>query len=175
MRLLTDDQWDDLLSSCGQSAFHLEMRDAYDADDERERFRAFMVAGRRDHEADYPQRRPWLEAIRRVTAAGVQVRRVRIVSEPVSDYIRFEHAGAGPTIESGEDLRWLPRRLAYGLMVPVNDLWLLDGHRVVFNNFDGNGRPLGQAMTDDPAIAELCRESFDAAWKVAIPHDEFQF
>lgn len=174
MRLLTDDQWGDLLSSCGQSAFHLEMRDAYDADDERERLRAFLATGRRDHEADYPQRRPWLEAIRRVTSAGVQVRRVRVVSEPVSDYIRFEHACARPTIESGEDLRWLPRRLAYSLVAPVNDFWLLDGHRVVFNNFDGNGGPLGQVMTDDPDIAELCRESFDAAWKIAIPHDEFQ-
>jgi hypothetical protein len=115
------------------------------------------------------------ELVSLVGATGVQVRRVRIVSEPVSDYIRFEHAGARPTIESGEDLRWLPRRLAYGLVVPVNDFWLLDGHRVVFNNFDGNGRPLGQVMTDDPAIAELCRESFDAAWKIAIPHDEFEF
>jgi hypothetical protein len=173
MRLLTDDQWGDLLSSCRQSAFHLETRDTYDADDERERFHAFLATGQRDHEADYPQRRPWLESIRRVAAAGVRVRRTRIVSEPVSDYIRFEYHGAAPTIESGEDLRWLPRRLAYGIAVPVNDFWILDGQRVVFNNFDGNGRPLGQVVTDDPAIAELCRDSFDAAWKAAIPHDEY--
>jgi hypothetical protein len=173
MRLLTDDQWGELLSSCRQSAFHLEMRDAYDADDERERFQRFLATGRRDHEADYPQRRGWLEAVRRVTTAGVRIRRARIVSEPVSDYIRFEHAGAGPTIESGEELRWLPRRLAYGITVPVNDFWLLDDARVVFNDFDGNGRPLGQVMTDDPAITQMCRESFGSAWKIAIPHHEY--
>ena len=174
MRLLTDEQWGALLSSCRQSAFHLEMRDTYDADDERERFQAFLVSGRRDHEADYPQRHGWLDAVRRITTGGVRVRRVRIVSEPVSDYIRFEHAGAGPTIESGEELRWLPRRLAYGIVAPVNDFWILDGQRAVFNNFDGNGRPLGQVMTDDAAIAEMCRDSFASAWKIAIPHDEFK-
>ncbi len=173
MRLLTDEQWGKLLSSCRQSASHLEMRDTYDADDEQERLQRFLATGQRDHEAEYPQRRAWLEAVRRVTAAGVRVRRVRLVSEPISDYIRFEHAGAGATIESGEDLRWLPRRLAYGIVAPVNDFWLLDGERVVFNNFDGNGRPLGQVMTSDPAIAELCRDSFAAAWKAAIPHHEY--
>lgn len=174
MEPLTAEQWGDLLSSCRQSASHLEMRDTYAADDERERFERFLVTGQRDHEADYPQRREWLELIRRVTAAGVRVRRARIVSEPVSDYIRFEHAGARPTIASGEDLRWLPRRLAYGIAVPVNDFWLLDEARVVFNNFDGNGVPLGQEMTDDPAIVELCRTAFRAVWKAAIPHNEYK-
>jgi hypothetical protein len=58
--------------------------------------------------------------------------------------------------------------------VPVNDFWLLDDARVVFNNFDGNGRPLGQVMADDPAIAEMCRDSFASAWRLAIPHVEFK-
>src|SRR4051812_49017004 len=104
MRLLTPEQWGDLLSSCRQSASHLELRDSYDADDERERLKRFLVTGQRDHEADYPQRREWLEMMRRITGAGVRVRRARIVSEPVSDYIRFEWHGAGPTVDAGEQL-----------------------------------------------------------------------
>jgi hypothetical protein len=174
MQPLTAEQWDGLLSSCRQSASHLEMRDSYDADDERERFQRFLVTGRRDHAADYPQRREWLDLMRRITGAGVRVRRARIVSEPVSDYIRFEWHGAGPTVDAGEELRWLSRRRASGVALPGNDFWLLDEQRAMFNHFDGNGRPLGQEITDDPAAVGLCRTAFEAVWKLAIPHHEYQ-
>lgn len=49
-------------------------------------------AGHRDDPADRASWwRPWLELIRRTVDRGVAVRRARIVSEPVSEYIRFEH------------------------------------------------------------------------------------
>src|SRR6266536_6636628 len=98
MEPLTPEQWEELLTSCRQSASHLEMRDWYAADDEKERFERFLATGRRDHDAEYPERRRWLDLIRRVTSAGVRVRRARIASEPVSKYITFEWHGAGPTI-----------------------------------------------------------------------------
>jgi hypothetical protein len=174
MQPLTAEQWENLLTSCGQSAAHLEMRDSYSAEDEKDRLRRFLATGRRDHAADYPERREWLELMRRVTGKGVRVRRARIVSEPVSDYIRFEWHGAGPTVDAGEELRWLPRRLASGIALPGNDFWLLDERRAVFNHFSGDGVPLGQEVTDDPAVAELCRSAFEAVWKAAVPHHEYQ-
>ena len=105
MELLTPEQWSELLTSCKQSASHLEMRDWYSADDEKDRFERFLATGRRDHAAEASERREWLDLMRTVSGSGVRVRRARIVSEPVSDYIRFEWHGAGPTIEAGEDLR----------------------------------------------------------------------
>lgn len=174
MEPLTPERWGELLTSCRQSASHLEMRDWYDASDEKERFARFLATGHRDHAAEYAERRPWLDLIRRVTGAGVQVRRARIVSEPVTKYIAFEWHGAGPSIESGEELRWLPRRLASGTALPGNDFWLLDERRAMFNHFSGDGKPLGQEITDDPAAVELCRTAFQAVWKLAIPHHEYQ-
>jgi hypothetical protein len=174
MELLTPDQWNQVLISCKQSASHLEMRDWYSADDEKDRFERFLSTGRRDHAAEYPERRPWLDLIRNRTGAGVRVRRARIVSEPVTSYIAFEWHGARPAIESGEELRWLPRRLASGLALPGNDFWLLDEQRAMFNHFSGDGLPLGQEITSDPATVELCRAAFEAVWTIATPHNEYK-
>lgn len=173
MEPLTPEQWEQLLTSCKQSASHLEMRDWYSADDEKDRFERFMATGRRDHAAEASERREWLDLMRTVSGSGVRVRRARIVSEPVSDYIRFEWHGAGPTIEAGEDLRWLPRRHASGLALPGNDFWLFDERTAMFNHFSGDGRPLGQELTSDPATVELCTAAFEAVWDLAIPHREY--
>jgi hypothetical protein len=70
-----------------------------------------------------------------VTGRGVEVRRVRVVSEPVSDYIKFEHATTPSSIAAGEQIRWLPRHLATGLLFPANDFWVFDGRQAQFNYF----------------------------------------
>jgi hypothetical protein len=174
MEPLTPEQWADLLTSCERSACHLEMRDWYTAEDEQERFQRFLATGRRDHVAEAAERSEWLDVIRRITSAGVRVRRARIVSEPVTDYIRFEWHGATPSIEAGEELRWLPRRLASGVALPGNDFWLLDDRTAMFNHFSGDGKPLGQELATNPAVVMLCKGAFEAVWQLAVPHAEYE-
>jgi hypothetical protein len=71
--------------------------------------------------------------VRHHVARGVKFRRARIVSEPVTDYIRFEHAiTAGVNLAGGEQVRWLPRRRASDLCLPGNDFWPFDGRLVRF-------------------------------------------
>jgi hypothetical protein len=53
--------------------------------------------------------------------AGTQIRRAHIVSEPVTEYIRFEWAGTQYNVTAGEDVRWLRRRLAWRIALPGND------------------------------------------------------
>jgi hypothetical protein len=80
---------DQLLRTCERSALHLEMRDAYMLDDP---MLIAWQAGHRDDPADRDSWwRPWLDLMHKTTARGVDVRRARIVSEPVTDYIRFEY------------------------------------------------------------------------------------
>jgi hypothetical protein len=54
-------------------------------------------------------------------ARGVIVRRARVVSEPVSEYIRWEHYVTHANVTAGEDVRWLPRRRATDIPLPGND------------------------------------------------------
>src|SRR5262245_37317711 len=111
------------------------MRDAYMTSDPW--FQAWQAG---DHEEfERRKERSWLDLVREVTARGVQVRRTRIISEPASEYIRFEHATTDSNVTAGEQVRWLPRRRASDLALPGNDCWIVDGTTVLINHFTGDG------------------------------------
>jgi hypothetical protein len=75
-------------------------------------FQAWL-AGRPAPGDPQQQYRAYTEVISSAVARGVVIRRARVVSEPVSDYVRWEHGLTEPiNIKAGELVRWLPRRLA---------------------------------------------------------------
>ena len=170
MEPLSDQQWTDLFLACRRTAWHLETHDSYGVDDEKGRYSRFLATGQRDHGAEALERRHWLDLMRAVTGAGLQVRRARLISEPLNDYMRFCYAGTQINIDAGEDVRWLPRRGASRLALPGNDFWLLDGERVLFNHFTGEGRSAGHEQATDDEAVRLCRTAFEAVWASAIPH-----
>jgi hypothetical protein len=146
------------------------MRDSYDLHD------PWYLAWLTGDQEEFQRRlapRPWLDLIAEVTGRGVEVRRVRVVSEPVTDYIRFEHATTASNVAAGEKIRWLPRPLATGLLLPANDFWVFDGRQAQFNYFSGTGAFLDTRLAPDPALARQCAEAFEEAWERAVPHQEY--
>ncbi|WP_432041397.1 DUF6879 family protein [Streptomyces cadmiisoli] len=164
----------DQLDSAEHSAVHLEMRDAYGVTSEADSIARWKATGEVDDDPESPYWAPWTELIRRTVARGVIVRRARIVSEPVSDYIRYEHAGTAANIAAGEQVRWLPRRRASDIALPGNDFWLFDGRLIRWNHFTGDGASGGPEISEDPAAARLCADAFEEVWARAIPHDEYK-
>ncbi|MBT2676847.1 hypothetical protein J7E95_39900 [Streptomyces sp. ISL-14] len=164
----------ELLDSTLRSAVHLEMRDAYGVADEADDFDHWQRTGERDTDPESPYWSEWTSLIRRTVARGVVVRRARIVSEPVSDYIRYEHAGTQVNIDAGEQVRWLPRRQASDIALPGNDFWLLDGRLIRWNHFTGDGASGGGEYSENPASAKLCAEAFEAVWARATPHENYK-
>jgi hypothetical protein len=150
------------------------MRDEYMPSDPR--FAAWQNGIRNDPADSDPARRPWLRLIADLVAQGVEVRRARIISEPVSDYIRFEHHLTVPTVRAGEQVRWLPRRRASGLALPGNDFWLFDNTSVVFHHFAGDSElaPEDEEFTDDPVVVKLCSDAFESVWAQAVPHADYK-
>jgi hypothetical protein len=145
------------------------MRDSYDPDTPQY---AEWLAGK---PRPVPASQFWYDLVREHAARGVRFRRARIVSEPVSDYIRFEHeATAGLNVAAGEEVRWLPRRHASDLCLPGNDFWLFDGRLLRFHHFDGDGRVVEDELCDDPAVVARCGAAFEAVWERAIPHDVYR-
>ena len=169
---MTEPTFDELLAACTTSAVHLETRDGYMLDD------PAFIAWQDGHRLDPSDReswwRPWLANIENAVARGVVMRRARIVSEPLSEYIRWEHEETFTNVAAGEDIRWLPRRNASALALPGNDFWLFDGTVVQFNHFSGNGDFLGQEVNTDPEVVTLCTRAFEAVWELAIPHAEYR-
>jgi hypothetical protein len=174
VQLISGEERNKLLAGCEREAIHLEMRDSYGLGEEAKRFAAFLATGTRDHAAEAPQRRPWVELIQGLSRTGKQVRRARIVSEPLSGYARFEWAGTDVLIDAGEEVRWLPRRLASPLALPGNDFWLFDRTTVVFSVFDGAGEVVERQLTTDQKTLDLCLTAFEAVWQLAIPHSEYR-
>lgn len=159
----------ELIAATTDSAVHLETRDAYTPDDQR--FTGWL-AGK---PVPVPANPAWSELVRSHTARGVRFRRARIVSEPLGDYIRFEHAITSEVnVSAGEDVRWLPRRRATDICVPLNDFWVFDGRLVRFGYFAGDGTFLGDEVTSEPAIARMCAQAFEDVWERAIPHTEYR-
>lgn len=161
---------EDRLRSCVRSAVHLEMRDGYMRSDPR--FVAWQMGTRNGLKvAD-----SWLSLISDTTSRGVLVQRARIVSEPVSDYVRFEHHLTHANVAAGERVRWLPRRRASDLALPGNDFWLFDDEVAVFHHFDGEDElaPDDEEVRTDRTAVKLCADAFAAVWERATPHAEYE-
>lgn len=165
----------DLLEAAQHSAVHLEMRDAYGVGDEAADFERWRRTGERDDDPGSAYWAPWVDLISRTVARGVVVRRARIVSEPVSTYIKYEHAGSSVNVHAGEQVRWLPRRQASDIALPGNDFWVFDDACVLFNHFTGDGdwADPGLELRTEPSVVTLACSAFEAVWERGIPHEKY--
>lgn len=160
------------LAKAERSAVHLEMRDSYTPDDPEF---ASWREGRRYGPGTLPDWWwPWHNVVTETTGRGVAVRRARIVSEPVSDYIRYEYDLTFANIAAGEQVRWLSRRQASDIALPGTDFWLFDETTVIFNHFTGNGEPSAKETSTDTAVVTLCRMAFESVWNRAVPHGDYK-
>ncbi|MFD9621868.1 DUF6879 family protein [Streptomyces virginiae] len=163
----------ELLGSARHTAIHLEMRDVYSVGDETESFDRFIRTGEADVDPDAPVWDGWTPIAREAVSRGVIMRRARIVSEPVTDYIRFEHALTPVNIALGEQVRWLPRRLASDIALPGNDFWVVDDRLVLFHFWTGEGDWAGHEFFEDPAVVKLCTSAFETVWERGTPHGQY--
>ncbi|MGH3341346.1 MAG: DUF6879 family protein [Carbonactinosporaceae bacterium] len=174
MEWLTIEQRANLFSTFERDAFHLEMRDEYNVEDEVEPLRNWRNGEWRDPEAA-EWWEPWLMKMRNATNAGKRVRRLRIVTEPITDYTRFLWEGTRYNVSAGEDVRWLPRHLVpEGTVFPENDFWLFDESWVAFNYFNEDERSMRMERVTDPSAVELCMRISDRLWPLAVPHNEYK-
>ncbi|MFH8467514.1 DUF6879 family protein [Streptomyces sp. NPDC017991] len=164
----------ELMDSVLRSAVHLEMRDAYGVAGEADDFSCWQRTGERDTDPESPYWSEWTSLVRRTVARGVVVRRARIVSEPVTDYIRYEHAGTVVNVAAGEQVRWLPRRQASDIALPGNDFWLMDERLICWNHFSGAGASEGGEISENEAAVRLCAKAFEAVWTRATPHENYK-
>ncbi|MFD9535578.1 DUF6879 family protein [Streptomyces sp. NPDC060010] len=160
------------LAKAKESAVHLEMRDAYQPNDPE--FIAWQQGKRLDPADRSSWWRPFLDVVTEVTGRGVAMQRARIVSEPVTDYIRYEYDVTFPNVAAGEQVRWLPRRNAADIALPGTDFWMFDGEAVLFTYFSGIGEVVDREWCTEPATVELVKSAFGSVWERATPHEEYR-
>ncbi|WP_371672793.1 hypothetical protein OG985_37260 [Streptomyces sp. NBC_00289] len=164
----------DLLAGCRRSAVHLETRDVYGVAEEDADFAAWRDGRRYDLDDRSSWWNDFHDVVSDAVSRGVVMRRARVVSEPVSEYIGYEHSCTPQNIEAGEAVRWLPRRLASDLLIPGNDLWIFDDRLIRFSLFAGNGQFVTDVVEDSDDVVKRHAEAFESIWDRAIPHEDYR-
>ncbi|MDG4794458.1 DUF6879 family protein [Micromonospora sp. WMMD1082] len=163
---------EDLLRSCVRSAVHLELRDGYQLDDPM--FRDWQAGHRFDQADRASWWHPWLEVVTETVGRGVDVRRARVVSEPVSEYIQFEYDVTFRNVVVGEHVRWLSRRRTTDLALPGNDFWLFDDEVLLVHHFNGEGDKMDAELVTESDVVKLSSSAFESVWERATPHADYR-
>lgn len=163
----------ELLAQCTTSAVHLETRDVYAVSEEDVDLKAWRAGELADAADRASWWRPFHDAVAGAVGRGVVVQRARVYSAPATEYIRFEHACTPRNLEAGEEVRWLPRDQALGLLLPSHDFWLFDGRLIRWHHFAGDGAHLRDELDDREDVVELVAAAFRVVWDRAVPHEEF--
>ena len=158
-----------LIANTHESAIHLEMRDNYTPRG------PVFVDWKAGIPIEFGRHQAWVDLVGATIARGVRWRRARIVSEPVTEYIKYEYETTTiVNVPAGEEVRWLPRRLASDIPLPGNDFWVFDGKLVRFTHFTGDGDYGPHELTDDPEIVKLCVNAFETVWDRATDHADYR-
>jgi hypothetical protein len=144
-----------LFSNFKKTAFRFEFLQSFDVEDEKDAFRAF-VSGDMQHA--FPSKLPeWKSAISAATGAGKMFQRVRWITMPATDYVRWEALLGYPSLsESGEDIRILDTASVENLVTapcPLQDFWLFDDTICILLDYDSEGRLVGFRRVPEGAIA----------------------
>lgn len=148
-----------------RSAFRLELLDHYIAPNEHEPFRRFLAG--LPNETSW--REPWKAFVRNAKASNKTMARVHVITEPTTDYVRFELTCTYPAnVEAGEDVRVLPRTHPAARDLPNHDYWLLDSRHVAIMNYEA-GNWINVDLVDDPRMATRHCRWRDIALQHSIP------
>ncbi|MEV6864424.1 DUF6879 family protein [Streptosporangium subroseum] len=153
-----------LFGEPAQEVRKLELRDFYEVD--RPLFEAWRSGERKTVEETMTGH---LDSRTKRAARGFLFRRVRVVSEPLSEYQRMAVEIAHPE----ELLRWLPRPKVSAVPLPGNDCLIRDD-LVVFNLIGGDNQQTDIQLSTDPDVVRFCNETFEQAWSLGIPNGEYK-
>jgi hypothetical protein len=167
-RLLSGQAFAEFVLGYERTAFRLEGRERYNEPEEAEPLCRFLAG-----EPDYAWNDEWAAMIRRRTVQGQRMSRVRIVTEPHSDYTRFGIDLARINVAAGEDIRYLSRDRAASLDLPGHDFWLIDSNRVGILYFGDDDTLLGAEITTEAAVVDLHSHWRDVACDAATPLAEY--
>jgi hypothetical protein len=107
----------------------------------------------------------WVDMVRQGAADGKEFQRVHVVTEPLSDYVRFECAWAyRHNVVGGEDVRIIAvKQGEWPEGVPRHDYWLFDPTQLVVMRYGEDGSFVSVEAVDDEAGIVQANEWRDRA------------
>jgi len=166
---LEGEAWSRCFRDFHRSAFRLELHPVYTMPGEADELRRFLAGEKPPSDYHYG----WLDTVANAAAAGKTMRRVRVVTRPLTDYIRYEFEwGFVYNVHAGEDIRVLDLTGRPGPGLPDYDFWMFDESAVVKLLYRPDGTQIVRELIQDPDIAAYLRYR-DAAWQDAVPFEGY--
>lgn len=157
-----------LFSGIKRSSWRWECQGYYKVDDEQlQRWREGKQRDERD------KGRWWVEFQRGLRDAGIPFERVRMLTEPLTEYLEWMLDTTDWNIDAGEDIRWLPESKARELDMPRYDFYLFDDDRVVIMHIDDEKVLTGAEIVDDADVVSQHQEYRQRVWPLAVRHREY--
>jgi hypothetical protein len=150
-------------------AFRLEVLAAYNVPEEAESMRLWREG---KPAPAWQKEREWLAMVREATTAGKSMQRVRVVRQPLSDYVRMEFAWGYPdNVRHGEDIRVFEVKDRGGVPGMLDhDYWLFDDRIVVRLEYTADGSFIRPVEVSDVAPYRRCR---DVAMQLGVPFSQY--
>lgn len=141
--LLDGDEWRRRFTEIEREAWRLETLPQYLVPQEAEEYAAFR-AGR---PATPYTGSSYTERVSRQRAEGKLNGRVHIVTQPLSDYLRFEFTRYyGVHVRAGDDIRILDVTNGTNPLEGVQDFWMFDRTEVVLMNYEADGTQINREV-----------------------------
>lgn len=169
---LDDEEFNRLFRDFRYTAYRLETLQQYDVSYEQDEFARFLAGESR---GEFPGIAAWCDTVRGAVSAGKRMHRVHVVTEPLSDYVRFECGWAYEhTVEAGEDVRLVVASIsAWPVALPHYDYWLFDSSQLVAMYYDEDGRFVSGELINEPEKVVQANLWRDAAVSASIPYRTF--
>ncbi|MER5794496.1 DUF6879 family protein [Streptomyces sp. NPDC001980] len=168
-RIIGLDQFGRLFEKFQHSAWHLEMRRRYAADELTDTWAQFV----RGEEPTWDLDTPWSRTIRAKTDDGAYVGRVRIVDNPPTTGQLYLLAYGDKNAALGEDARSMWREDAQRANLPDEDFWVFDSQLVAVLNFDDADNLTGAELITEPAAVNQYNRLRDVAQHYSVPYKQF--
>jgi hypothetical protein len=167
--LLEGEAWSRYFRDFRSSAFRLELHPIYTMPSEADELRRFLAGEKPPPGYHYG----WLDTMAAAGAAGKTVRRVRVVRQPLTDYVRYEFEwGFVYNAEAGEDIRVLDLTDRPDPGLPDHDFWLFDEHALVKMLYRPDGTQIARELVTSPDLSTYLGYR-DLAWRDAIPFRDY--
>jgi hypothetical protein len=155
--------WRGLFDRFEHTCFRLETLQWYEEPAEADALDSFLAG---QEPAVYLDKKTWLEFVRAAVAAGKVMQRVHVVSEPLTNYLRFEIGWSYElNAAAGEDIRISLAAAA----LPRTDYWLFDSRALARMRYDAGGRLATVELDNDPAAVVQAGYWRDVALHLAMP------
>jgi hypothetical protein len=148
-----------LFKTFKKSAFRLEGLPHYEVTDEQEQYGRFLKSG----DIDPTYNKEWTDTIKAAVERGASMKRLRLISDPLTNYEEFELLSYKTNSEAGEEIRAMDR----DDWPWTGDFWFFDTTWIVRMHYDENGAFVGTEITeadeDDKADLEYWMDIYESA------------